>query len=293
VRKQNNDYAAPIARNDRVRVCVPTDTLTTNAPDPWFGTKVKTIVLANEGEFWVWLSRNDETSTDDVWWRTADDIPREIAPIVAREATLEAIRLNALEQSDRDAFRLLLANGIGRALDGDLAGAQATLDYAEKFVRQRLEEAARHWYLCVSIVGGLASAIAMIITFIAVHTVGPHRGGSWSSALYGVGMGIVGAAVSLISRTGTFSADPAAGRKLHMMEASARLAIGGVAGFIAFLGVRVGLLSPKFVNGDSLALMLVAFAAGYSERFIAQMTQSLESATNPKPTSPQPPSSSQ
>jgi hypothetical protein len=239
------------------------------------------------------LSRNEETSTDDVWWRTANDIPREIAPIVAREATLEAIRLNSLEQSDSDAFRLLLANSIGRALDGDLTGAQATLDYAEKFVRQRLEEAARHWYLCISIVGGVASAIAMIITFVVGCNVGPHFGAGWTYALYGVGMGIVGAAVSLISRTGTFSADPAAGRKLHMMEATARLAVGGVAGFIAFLGVRVGLLSPKFVDGNSLALMLAAFAAGYSERFIAQMTQTLDGVPNPKPRSPQPPSQPQ
>jgi hypothetical protein len=96
-------------------------------------------------------------------------------------------------------------------------------------------------------------------------------------------MGALGAGFSLIVRIGSFPADPAAGRNLHTREALARFFVGIMGAFVAYLALGTKQLLPAFTDASIASLLLVAFVAGTSERFVPNLISRVEGgAETPK-----------
>ncbi len=242
------------------------------------GKDIETLILKTS-EFAVWLTASDF----EIWWITVgsiEDLPAGHGEISSRVALLESVQIGSLPADLRRSFRCLVGEGLARALEGDLAAAQKTLDYSESYIKARLGERARLWQLALALPVGALAVVVMLIalvwnacdrfTFCAAIPIEPF---------YCSGMGILGAVFFLVTRVGKVSADPAAGIELQLLEVTARLATGAVAGFLVASAVRAGFLFPQLKDGTVMGFLLVGFVAGASERLIPNLVSSLESQT--------------
>jgi hypothetical protein len=254
--------------------------LTPGQDDP-HGRKVETIIIKTES-FGVWLTSPDF----EVWWMTdgrLDDLPKGFGEITSKVALLEAIQIGALDEGLRRAFRCLVGEGVARALEGDIKGAKGTLAYSEAYVLARLRERARLWHLLTAMPAALVVVFAALLTSIYEQCGSLSLCGAISpTPFYMSCMGVLGAAFSLISRTGKLSVDPAAGFALHVLEIVARLTVGATAGFLLFWAVQSGFVLPQFKDQVG-GLLLFAFAGGASERLIPNLVSSLEAGAELTP----------
>jgi hypothetical protein len=197
-------------------------------------------------------------------------------------ATLEAVPIEDLIEGHRLAFRSLVAEGLARhLLSGHTDAALAIHRTADDYVRARLRELARTWYLWTALI-----ALGLAALFVAFLSVAPplefwrytetHR-----TALLCLGFGAIGASSSLITRIGHFSLDPAAGRNLHRLEAIARVGVGAIGAVIAYLAIRANFILPAFSKYPA-GIFLLAFVAGASERFVPTLIEKVEIAAGEK-----------
>jgi hypothetical protein len=252
-------------------------TLVIGERDPVFSRTIGTINMFTEN-FFVFLDEKHQ-----VWWYTTrawGEAPEWLGSVVSRVADLEAVTTGALRDENRQTYGCLIADGVARALERDRDAAFLSLDLASKYVKARLGEKARGWYL-------IASAVLAFLAAVSPIVVWQHAcDGDETCLSYGripaycVGMGVLGACVSIIIRLGKLDVDPEAGRALNLGEACARIATGGIAGFLLFLAVRSKLVAPALLDGSTAGLMLLAFAAGASERLVPSLIQTVESLTN-------------
>ena len=229
------------------------------------GVVVATIIFDTD-ECVVYLDTDLDT-----WWDTDQEITPEIGKAINRVAELESIPLDGLSMSVRLAFRTMVAEGAARALDDENnVSAQLIHDRAEEFIKARLAELARSWYLTTGLVALVLSGIAMTLVWFFVS---PPQYVAFGLCL---AAGALGAAFSLISRIASFPLDPAAGQRLHRLEASARVLAGMVGAFVAFLALNAKIVFPTLVDAGLAPLLLVSFVAGISERFVPNLVQRVE-----------------
>jgi hypothetical protein len=218
-------------------------------------------------EFVVYL--DDKLTTQ--WWMTTD-LPAAAGPVLNRVAELESIPIDSLPQSIQHSFRTLIAEGVARVLDeNDTSSAEAMHATAERFIRARLGEQARSWYLQSALIALVIIAGIMGAIEICYRAGLEQLPDGVRRFLLCLGAGGVGAAFSLIVRIGSFPLDPAAGRDLHGRESVARVIVGIVGAFVAYLAVATKQVAPALTNGEFTALLFVAFVAGSSERFVPNL----------------------
>jgi hypothetical protein len=251
--------------------------------------KVLEVILQTD-EFVVYL---DETLSTQ-WW-LVHELPAFAGPVLNRVAELEAMPIDVLPPSVRRAFRALIAEGVARVLDEkDAASAEAIHGIAEKYIRARLAEQARSWYLTAALLALVFSGGIMGAIEIAYHATVVGMTEGVRRLLLSLGIGAIGAAFSLITRIGSFPADPAAGRNLHTREAFARILVGVVGAFVGYLAIGTKQFFPA-LGAELPGLLLVSFVAGTSERFVPNLVAHVESsslgatASTKKDAAPKPP----
>jgi hypothetical protein len=234
------------------------------------GAKVDTIVLRTP-KCWVFL--DDKLTT---WWACAG-LPQGNETVLNRVAVLEAIPIDSLSVDKRTVFRGLVAEGVARMLDGgDIAAANAIHQAAEDYVRGRLSEVARSWYLRAALQALLSAFALMAVSGLLPDAFyGQH--GHVRLLVLCLGCGAIGAASSLISRIGSFPLDPSAGRALHQQEAVARVSAGVVGALVAYLAVQGGFILPS-LSSSNPGLFLLSFVAGASERFVPSIVERIEAS---------------
>lgn len=255
---------------------VTTDDFVIGNPAPKFKVVVRDIIFVTDTCI-VFL--DDEHST--YWW-TKDAAPRErckgFSTVLNRVAELEAIPIDVLKVSQRKAFRTLVAEGIARALEEeDTSSSAAVHDKAEQYIRARLSEVARFWYLRVA----LAAALLLSCGMAALAAV---RGSIADRAFLGFSIAVIagglGSAFSLMTRAGAMHLDPAAGAKLHTYEAIARITSGALGALLVGLVIRSGLVLPALKHADSTIVVLICLVSGVSERLIPNLISELEKRFN-------------
>lgn len=236
--------------------------------------KVDEVILQTD-EFVVYL--DDKLTTQ--WHILGAHLST--GPVLNRVAELEAIPIGFLPEPVRRSFRSLVAEGLARAFDEDnAASAEAIHASAEKYIRARLAEQARVWYLtsafvALIIAGGIMGAVEILFRSGIVGMTDPIR-----RFLLSLGMGALGAGFSLVARMGSFPADPSAGRELHSREAVARIIMGIIGAFVGYLAISTKLFFPNLSDGDLAGILLVSFVAGTSERFVPSLVARVEGGGN-------------
>lgn len=240
-------------------------------PAPRFKVIVREIVFVTD-DFIVFLDDQDCT----YWWTRAD-LPRargsDFNKVLNRVAELEAIPVDVLTSAQRRAFRTLIAEGIARALDEeDTSSAAAVHDKAEQYVRARLGEVARFWYLRVALFSATLVGVAMsVLAWL--------RSSSNTEVLdlsITVLAGALGAAFSLLTRAGGMQLDPAAGARLHTCEAIGRISSGALGALVVTLTLRSGLVLPALQDAGLSLVVLLCLVSGVSERLVPTLVSQLE-----------------
>jgi hypothetical protein len=248
--------------------------------DPCFKKIVKDVIFVT-ADFVVYLDEKNYT----YWWCTHDydsKLPAGFGAVLNRLSELEAIPIETLSADRQVAFRILVAEGLARALDErDVASANAAHDKALEYVRERLKEVARSWHLGVAIRGVIVTGSAMVALGLLARagTVG------WPNALLFLEItgGALGAAFSLLTRIGKLDLDPAAGKALNQGEAYGRLLAGAVGAYLVNLAISSGLVFPNLATGNSAALLLMCIVSGISERLVPNVIAKIDGNTNEQP----------
>lgn len=239
--------------------------------DEAFGVTILSIIIQTS-ESLVYLDEKFDT-----YWRTTSTIEAKIGSVLNRVAALEAIPLSGVDLETRLAFRSQVAEGVARALDGDPDAAVGAHDRAEAFIRARLREIARSWYLSSAMVALALSASAAVVAYVGARIL-DQLDDPAAQFLFCVLTGALGACFSLISRLSSFPLDPSAGRPLHRLEAHARVVVGALGAAVAFFAIRTKEILPSLQSHGPIPQIVIAFVAGVSERFVPNLVARVEAA---------------
>ena len=174
------------------------------------------------------------------------------------------------EEHKRTAY-LLLGKALFRALDSSPPedGLDAVFGPVDDFVTERCEQPARLAYLLSFV---KAAAILVGVLTVLLFFVGDATG---RDVLLGALAGALGATVSVAQRGKLLAVDTEAPEALVRLQAGSRAYLGAVFG--AFLVVAVKADIVMGVADNSFALVVMAAAAGFSERLVPDLIRNLES----------------
>jgi hypothetical protein len=184
-----------------------------------------------------------------------------------------------LKGDQQETYKRLIGESVARMFEKDAPAAEAALQTAETWIRARGEEAARVAALEGATVALFALGLPLLVRAWWLQDE------TWSARLLvtcGALLGVLGAWLSVLQRTGSSKLDIGAGTRVHFIEGLVRIAIGGVAGFFVALLLIAKWILPA--ARDSAALFgAVCLVAGLSERLMNSLATSLETKVAPDP----------
>jgi hypothetical protein len=146
------------------------------------------------------------------------------------------------------------------------------LDRAEYFLKSRVTETARIWYLSSAslVILGLSAL------YIFLYSCGYLQERYLFKFVSSMITGAAGAYLSLIMNSRKIIVNPSSGKIIHFFESIMRLIIGMIGSFFVSLLVYSGIINPG-IKGDIFTNMLIfSFIAGFSERMVPNLIHHFE-----------------
>jgi hypothetical protein len=269
----------------------PTRASNATQEDRWPDVKAGNLIFSGT-DYIIYIDDNGEFN-----WQTSKKYDALMAPqpttydhnksnsIINQSELLQAMLSEGLPPPVKRQAYDLIGAALTSCFEFDYASAEQMLATAQKFIETRNEEIARYWYLSATFVTAALVALISLAAFLIARDRSLVAGDEWWWWSLACALGAVGALLSVISRTGRLSFDPAAGKKLHYLEAAARIVAGSLSGVIVYGAVKSGIiLSGQFKDNDKLAVALLsAFAGGAGERLMSTVLGTFDSVTSNKP----------
>jgi hypothetical protein len=205
--------------------------------------------------------------------------------IFSEGVALEARARQDLDEETRTQLLSLIGSAYACCYDSNFDGARSLIDSSRRFLLERSEEISRGWYLSASFAAAAILAIAGLIAwycraFLESQGIGRPLLWLFLSAVAGG----TGALLSVILRSGQLNVAPSVGRWLHYLEGGSRIAAGALSGMITWLAIQSGLFLGGFKESKSSSVvLLVAMAAGASERLATSIIAKIDSDNNKRP----------
>lgn len=248
--------------------------------------KVKYLIYhhhdPDDGEIKVFVDEKIdlEWECDDKAGRLINTPPLKIQvrKIVNEVAALEPIAHSWPEDLKLTSKRLL-GEAVASILRDDPEGAATALENARKFVKAKSKQVSRFWTLQGCFVAGGIASVAGGIQILVRSCFIQHLGRTPFLLSLCFWAGCVGALLFVVLRLGTQPrVDSTAEKKLHYLEAVARIVGGGIAGILVGGMVKLGLILPVFgqTGMEALAMCAAAMIAGASERLAAGIVTKIE-----------------
>lgn len=223
-------------------------------------------VCDDEADFIVYIDADN-----DIDWMLLKDPQKDEEKKIEREKYIA--RLNVaqaspcLNLSDRNVvrFKIMLGTGYVSAIYGNYDVVSSSIDSAMKFLRERNKEQSRYLILSMS------TWIIALFTIIGFYF-------NWfqSQSVTSIEYGLLGAYVSIWSRFGKMNMTGLASRRIHYLEAFARMVCGAIFALIAMLLLDTGLVLKGVAIENVQALYgIVAFIAGFNERFVPSIIETI------------------
>lgn len=198
--------------------------------------------------------------------------------ILNEAALLETTPCEGLTEGFRAHFKRLIGEAICCCLNQDFPGGLCMIEAAGKYVKDRSAETSRFWYVSASFAATAPFLAIGIVLWLEreFYSALLTPNGLW--VCLAVSAGALGALLSVIIRSGSIQVDCSAGRRLHYLEATSRIAAGGISALVVSLAVSSEMiLAPLFNSAHPhAALILAALAAGTGERMVGSIISSLE-----------------
>lgn len=253
--------------------------------EKWGWLDVKYLIVDTQ-EYIVFID-----SEYDIDWKTTDKYDGEGHKDLSKHndvmntvALYECKPISDFDEKTRLDYKRLLGEAVARSLSHDYVKATNILQHAYSYLKDRGKELSRKWYLYQS---GKITAIfffigvfAWIFREYAIAVIGIKAFYFFLSMISGA----LGAFLSIIFRMGNENLDCLAGREIHKLESTCRIIAGMLSAFFGALLVRADLFLPIFSKIDSIevAVVLVGFVAGMSERFAPSLLAKVENGNSKK-----------
>lgn len=255
----------------------------------WKPLAIKRIVMADY-TYIVYLGENDEMD-----WQTTAELDVKLdnlkdgqsSVVLNRAAEVSTMPTEHLTPSQRLNFRIMTGEGIARLFELRPKSALEMLNAAAAYATARNQEIARGWQLKAT---GATAGMFVVLACVAWLLRGwlrPRLGDMAFILLIGACAGAVGALFSILTRLGSISLDPSAGKVLHQQEGCARILAGSIGAVIAVLAVHLSLILGMLTKLGHPALIFIAIIAGTSERLVPAIIKKTEGqAESEKKTTP-------
>ena len=253
--------------------------------EKWGELDVEYLIIDSQ-EYIVFID-----SKNDLDWITTDEYDNQGHKDISKHN--EVMNLVALHEckpigdfdiKTRLDYKRLLGEAIARSLGHDYTKATHILQHADNYIKERGKELSRKWYLAQS---GKTTAILVFIGVLAwIFRINVISLLGIKVFYFGLSMiaGAMGALLSIIFRMGKENLDCLAGKKIHELESTYRIIAGMLSAFLGSLLIRADLFLPIFskVNSTEIAIILVGFVAGMSERFAPSILTKIENGNSNK-----------
>lgn len=170
--------------------------------------------------------------------------------------------LSYLSDKKKLEFIRLLGEAWAHALDGNFELSQLTINEAITYLQKRNYEISRSWQLVGS----------FILTFVAVFF---FLASKWNMYLL---YGCIGALFSIICKIGNVDYDCEAGIFLNILEIISRFVASIISAYIVVQLFDLNLIFSAFKtsNQPDVAVTLLCFVAGFSERLVPSLISRIE-----------------
>jgi hypothetical protein len=257
--------------------------------DQLLGVTVKSILLKTPDHI-VFIDENTnlqwECSKEQEIRHCYPQIANRVASLVARSEFLRRahssafLRMTCID-NDLNHARSLIAQGIiqvlvgGKESEQTVKHANAVLDTAEAWIKQRATEVSRLWYFRPFGILFLVSFVVFLV-YLTFYSIFPKNIG-WALTYACIAAGGVGAFISAaIGCERRIPSAASAGPRLHTLEAVVRWSVGLSAGALVYMLSQSDLPFLKNLPGSEIGTVALALIAGASERFFPSFIKKLE-----------------
>jgi hypothetical protein len=244
--------------------------------DPSSGKVITKLIMSNP-DYIVYLDPENriEWSVTEEYEDNNKGYSELFSEVISKVIELEGISKSvSMPDSQIIEYRTLLGASIVTMLEKDTAAIiREVVKKADTYLKERMAEMARKWYLISSFI---YTGIYILAILIALNA--GNYNDLWSHIFHGTAMGALGALISIITRSEKIYVNISAGKYLHFLETAARIVVGILGGVLAALAVKADILLGIFKSSkEPLALLLiVCFVAGASERFVPSIIKHVE-----------------
>lgn len=255
-------------------------------PERWAHHSFKFLIRATE-DYIVHIDKDDRLD-----WETTPEFDKVIA---ARSESLrqllsntkgeiclaEAAQLSDYSPEVKHHYLRLLGEALVHWIEGDASTSSKMIEGAVAYLRERSEETSRQWYLSAGISSAGLFCIAGILAWLFRTRMIEILGLNGFMLFLSVCFGAVGAMFSIIIRSGTLMFSSNAGRKLHCLEASSRIAAGAVSAAIVYFAIKSELVLGSIFHdsSNSMLLFLATLTAGTGERLATSIISRFNDST--------------
>lgn len=246
--------------------------------DPSLKKDIKTLIIKDEA-FIVYLDKEMcvQWSTNRKYDPARFSV--DFGKVTNRIGLLESLSKYLLSDPQLEIIRRLLGEGMARLIDDShSANAQAILDEAEKYLRDRSVERGRIWYISAAAVATILILLFTFLFWIFRDSLLPNLGYTAIEVAIGTGLGSLGAFISILLRIAKLNIDSLAGMPVHLFEGAIRI-IAGTAGALLFaVAIKSNLILGAINSQEkSLALLVaICLVAGASERLVPNLIKNIE-----------------
>jgi hypothetical protein len=250
--------------------------------DPVTGAKIDYLI---SGYHTAIIYLDDDNSLH--YRSTSEHVYPDEAELLAIESAysdITHIARNQLQDPKEQRRVMVLLGGAIDAIFGNdnYEAAKRAIALARAKLYERSSQELRTTVIWSALIGAIVVTVAVVLMLQFNRTIADIE----DHYLMAFAAGAVGAALSLLQRSSSFSVTRIATITDYVSECVARLFIGAVAGLIAAMGIAANVLfgfmtdalkEPGNAQGSNIALLiLLALFAGISERFIPSFVKGIE-----------------
>lgn len=219
---------------------------------------------------------------------TPNDIPTadlfsKCSAAISQLRLSDTFPIDVLSKKEKKAFKIKLANGFAAAVKGSFDDIQNirqnAIEYAERKNRENTKKVIIKTATLIAVI-----ALMLIWLFLnnvwlsnVCHRYLPEGPFSFEKRPFGIIaflVGILGAYASLWSRYSKLGYVGHGTKSAVACETICRLIFGGFAGLFAYFGIKGGIIMPNLF-GNKIAVEMIAFSAGFIERFVPEFVSQL------------------
>lgn len=175
----------------------------------------------------------------------------------------------------------MIGEGLARAYGGQNSESIAAFSQAERFIAEKTYEVSRYWTLLSAFLFTCGIEFVGVSLVIFRDSYISCFGGMLHSLLLAACLGSLGAFLSLLIRLGRAHVNSDAGLSLHIAEGGAKIAAGGICGFLMGLLIYSGVVLSSEQESARFPLLVLSLSmlSGMSERWIPGLLDRITAGT--------------